>query len=460
MKKNVDHDDLTVFFDGCSCPACVMAPVRRSGQLVDLRLVGYNKAFARLAGIKRGEKEGKLLSETAPEDFKALLRPTARALVAGKSRTAMLYIATISRWCRFTFASSESGNVIAFISVIEGEKKSRASLGSTSLFKGFFESGGIKLIIRASDRRILEGNEAACEFYGLSHGELKSLRIDQVDTSAIEVIARTMASINAQGLAIFHAFHRAAGGGERAVEVHSYVGQYEGETVHFAVILDRSDQNRIAASLEVPEAAERIRPAEERHFAPLMVRYGRELPFLKDLVRQVLPYGRLITYNKGEHFLEHGDINPNVGFLLKGILRQYTISPDGKDCTLKLMRPGDILYVDPWREREGSISLALEAMDECLVFIVRISHFGPLVDSDMRWSKLFYRTTMEALMTQLERDYSLLTEDASSRLRRFAEEDGDALPFLRAYHIASYLGISCETLSRIRRSKTGGGARP
>jgi PAS domain-containing protein/CRP-like cAMP-binding protein len=458
LPEKVDQWDLRALFDQSPNPVCMVAPIRREESIIDLRLLNSNAAFAKILGFRRGSREGALVSEAGLEDFRAIIQTTTQALETGKPRDIKICVATASRWFNCTFAPSKSGNVVAFFSAIEERKAGNDGGHPISLFSNFSESDGIRLIIRSGDGKILGCNRAACEFYGWGARRLKSMRIQQIDTSLEADIARTMVFLDTHGLAIFQTCHRTSSGVDKSVEVHSYVDQYKGEAAYIAMVQELSSQSCQPLSSEIASVYDRRCPVREEDFSPLIERYGRDLPYLKELVRQVLPYGQLIKYNAGEHFLEYGHSNPNVGFILKGLLRKYTLDPDGTDCTLKLRRAGEILYVDPRREKEGSISLALEAMTECLVFVVGIRHFGPLVDGDIRWSKLFYRTTMETQMSQLERDYSLLREDASERFNRFMKEDGDTLPFLHSYHIASYLGITSETLSRIRKARTGGKA--
>jgi CRP-like cAMP-binding protein len=249
---------------------------------------------------------------------------------------------------------------------------------------------------------------------------------------------------------IFTTCHRVAGGAIKNVEVHSYYGQYNGEKVHFSFVIDRQGD----ACEETPrtDPSERVSRIGRGDFHPFIKKYEARIPFIRELVRQVLPYGKLIMYKRGEHFLEYGDVNPNAGFVLKGLFRQYTISPGGADYTLNLIRAGEILYVSQAGAAGSSISLALQAMDDCMVFVIDSRHFGPVIDGDLRWSKLFYLMGDESVNRHLKREYSLLCEDASERYARFLRKNGDAAPHLHSYDVASYLGITSETLSRIKKT--------
>jgi PAS domain S-box-containing protein len=456
MKKKIDRRDLAAVFENSASPACVMKPILKEGRLVDLRILEFNRAFMRLCRAKKhGLVPNALVSEVISQDLDSMMRASEQVLRKGKPRTMRLYLAGVAQWRRCTFGLSDSGNVVAILTEIEDGERAKGKDGGSGLFKDFFESGGIKLILRTSDGRIIGCNRAACAFYGWSKRRLKAMSIGQISLSSKEAIERQTAIVEARGLSIFHTCHRVAGGEVKSVEVHAYLGRYKGENVHFAVVLDRLDpsggQGVDIAKIEAKDLCS----AREGDFKAFIERYQRDLPYVRFLVRQILPYGRLINYKNGEHFLEYGGVNSNAGFLLDGLFRQYTLGPEGTDCTLKLLGPGEILFVSPSRGRGPEAGLALEAITECRVFLINGSHFGPVIDADIRWSKLFYRTCAETISGYVLREYSLLCEDASERYRRFLKEDGHALPHMRSYDIASYLGIAAETLSRIRKQMAG-----
>jgi PAS domain-containing protein/CRP-like cAMP-binding protein len=451
MSKTLDKRDYLAVFEQSSNPACILEPIRRDGRLVDLRLLRHNAAFVRMYDPKKSLiGDGGLLSVGGYADCTSVLRVSRLVLKQGKPRTLRLYLAGPGQWRHCTFARSESGNIVAIFTEIEEGTRPGGIKPATPTIGDFFESGGIKLILRASNGEVLECNRAACAFYGWSPEEFRQKSIFQISQSPQGIISTRKQAIETKGLLIFTTRHRAAGGEIKTVEVHSYYGLYHGDKVHFSFVIDRQGE----ACEEVPQTdpSERVGHIGRGDFHPFIKKYEARIPFIRELVRQVFPYGKLIKYKRGEHFLEYGDVNPNAGFVLKGLFRQYTISPGGADYTLNLIRAGEILYVSRAEAEGSSINLALQAMDDCLVFVIESRHFGPVIDGDLRWSKLFYRIGDESVNRHLKREYSLLCEDASERYARFLREDGDAAPHLHSYDVASYLGITSETLSRIKKT--------
>jgi CRP-like cAMP-binding protein len=185
--------------------------------------------------------------------------------------------------------------------------------------------------------------------------------------------------------------------------------------------------------------------------------HEREMPSVGELIAQLEPYGRLAAYRPGERLPECEEASPKIGFIVKGYLRQSTITSKGVDCTLALYRAGQILDPSLYCRLGRESPIGFEALSECEVFLADWSDMSARAEANPRWFELFYRCASSRLAAERKRDLSLLCEDATARYRRFLVEDRDALPYLRSYHIASYLGITSETLSRIRRraSKKG-----
>ena len=190
---------------------------------------------------------------------------------------------------------------------------------------------------------------------------------------------------------------------------------------------------------------------------PFIARYERDIPYVRDLMADLEPCGRLAEYHPGEPFLEFGETSPKIGFIVKGYFRQYTITAKGIDYTLALYRAGQLLDPSLYYKLGKESPIGFEALSECEVFMADWSDLRARADADPRWFKLFYHCISSRLIAERKRDISLLCDDATARYRRFLLEDRDALPYLRSYHIASYLGITSETLSRIRRRASGKG---
>jgi hypothetical protein len=149
MSESLDQRDYLAGFEQSSNPACILEPIRRDGQLVDLRLLRCNEAFAKLHDARNSFKgDGSLLSVGGDADYTSVLRVSSLILKNGKPRTLRLHLAGPGQWRRCTFARSESGNIVAIFTEIEEGARPGGIEAATPTIGDFFESGGIKLILR------------------------------------------------------------------------------------------------------------------------------------------------------------------------------------------------------------------------------------------------------------------------------------------------------------------------
>ena len=122
-----------------------------------------------------------------------------------------------------------------------------------------------------------------------------------------------------------------------------------------------------------------------------------------------------VTYPKGYHILEAGKTETNIFFIEKGIARAY-IPVDGKEVTF-------------WIGKEGSTIVFKEDI-----------HIA-------NWGRKFAES--EFLQAE-ERLISLLFTTASERYMKLIQNNPELLQRIPLECLASYLGITPVSLSRIR----------
>ena len=131
-----------------------------------------------------------------------------------------------------------------------------------------------------------------------------------------------------------------------------------------------------------------------------------------------------VTYPKGYHILEAGKTETNIFFIEKGIARAY-IPVDGKEVTMELME-NSVLYL-----------LKRKDLHELFKEDIHIAN----------WGRKFAES--EFLQTE-ERLISLLFTTASERYMKLIQNNPELLQRIPLECLASYLGITPVSLSRIR----------
>jgi CRP-like cAMP-binding protein len=154
---------------------------------------------------------------------------------------------------------------------------------------------------------------------------------------------------------------------------------------------------------------------------------------------------------KGDYFLRAGEVPDRVGLLRSGLLRLFCLDCEGKEYTKHFVTEGTLaisysafLLGEPSR-------FSIQALEDASLLVVDRATYRELLSGHPCWQAAA-RKLAEMLFISLEkRGLELLSLDAEERYRIFREDFPGLEGRISQYFIASYLGISPESLSRIRR---------
>ena len=156
-----------------------------------------------------------------------------------------------------------------------------------------------------------------------------------------------------------------------------------------------------------------------------------------------------VTYPKGFLILEAGKVETNVFFLEKGIARAY-IPVDGKEITFWIGKEGaTIVSLKSYVSNQQGYE-TMELMEDSTLYVLKRSDLYELFKEDIHianWGRKF--AELEFLQTE-ERLIPLLFTTASERYKILLENNPDLLQRMPLECLASYLGITPVSLSRIR----------
>ncbi len=156
------------------------------------------------------------------------------------------------------------------------------------------------------------------------------------------------------------------------------------------------------------------------------------------------------TYKKGDFFLAEGQICKQVGFIVKGLMG-YFINHDGEEKTYSFSQENDFVCNYESFLPQSPSSKIIQALEDCDIFV--ISHNDlQLFYANVREGERFGRIAIEAVFLQLLHDIgSFYTETPELRYQRFLKNHADLQQRISQYHIASFIGVKPQSLSRIRK---------
>lgn len=152
---------------------------------------------------------------------------------------------------------------------------------------------------------------------------------------------------------------------------------------------------------------------------------------------------------KGEILLKEGQISHNLVFVGKGMLRQFYYK-NGKDVTEHFSYEGCIIICIESTLKKEPTHLMIEALEDSIVYLLPYDKLMLL--TEVSWEiNMFYRKILEySLITSQIKADSWRFETARERYNLLMQHQPEVIKRAPLSHIASYLLMTPETLSRVR----------
>lgn len=156
------------------------------------------------------------------------------------------------------------------------------------------------------------------------------------------------------------------------------------------------------------------------------------------------------TYKKGDFFLAEGQICKHVGFLAKRLMRYY-INHDGEEKTYAFSQEDQyVCNYESFLPQKPS-SKIIQALEDSDVLVISHSDLQ-LLYASVREGERYGRIAVEAVFLQMLKDInSFYTETPEVRYEGFLNNHPDLQQRISQYHIASFVGVKPQSLSRIRK---------
>ena len=157
------------------------------------------------------------------------------------------------------------------------------------------------------------------------------------------------------------------------------------------------------------------------------------------------------SYQKGSILLKAGDIVDKQYYILSGSLRSYHIDSFGKEHTVQFgVKDWWISDYTAFFSEAKSI-MFIEVLQDATLYSISKSHKEYLYSKIPKIESFFRKKLERAFAAFQKRILSNLSQNATERYLNFIETYPNIEKSVKNYHIASYLGITTESLSRIRK---------
>lgn len=187
---------------------------------------------------------------------------------------------------------------------------------------------------------------------------------------------------------------------------------------------------------------------------------------MEKVINYLLHYGQLNSHqielisskatelhlNKDDYFSEAGKIAKQVGFIIEGVLRVCYYDNKGEDITKYFIDENNfVVDLDSFDNRIPS-SEYVQAVTDCRLIVFSKKNWDEIADTVVGWESIVNKIVKKSLIQKIDRRSPLVSEDATTRYLTFMELYPQLINRIPLSYLASYLGITQSSLSRIRKS--------
>ncbi len=156
-----------------------------------------------------------------------------------------------------------------------------------------------------------------------------------------------------------------------------------------------------------------------------------------------------MKFRKGEQILKEGEICRNIYYVHQGLIRQY-YHKNGKELTEHLGVEGTIFMCIESLFKEEPTQLMVEALEHSIIYALPKVKLEMVALHNVNIQILYRKILEESLiLSQVHADL-VRFESAQDRYKKMCKLNPEVIKRTPLIHVASYLQMSPETLSRVR----------
>lgn len=156
------------------------------------------------------------------------------------------------------------------------------------------------------------------------------------------------------------------------------------------------------------------------------------------------------TYKKGTHLLTKGQISRECYFNIQGLVRQYEII-EGEEKTTYFYSEGEAIVAFDSASKNIPCDFNWICEEDTTLVIGRLDKIDEAYSKNPKLEKMSSLFIGQEFGKYQNLSTSLITLSPEKRYLKLLETRPDLLKRVPQYHLASYLGVKPETLSRIRK---------
>ena len=178
---------------------------------------------------------------------------------------------------------------------------------------------------------------------------------------------------------------------------------------------------------------------------------GFGLGISEDAISKAIGFSRFKVYSKGEIIARTGDEASTAGLVINGVIRSYYVDTEGNDITQYFAAEAG-WCIDSGMIGFDEMQANWEALEDTTVMLFDVKDMKELIYGDENLKSVWISALESGMRYKVYRENGFLVENATERYIEFRKRYPMLSKRVPQRYIATYLGITPESLSRIRSS--------
>jgi CRP-like cAMP-binding protein len=176
------------------------------------------------------------------------------------------------------------------------------------------------------------------------------------------------------------------------------------------------------------------------------------VPFSADELQDILLHFEVENFNKNETILQEGIICNKLYFIQKGMGRSYYLKKDGKEVTQWFFGDGEFMSSADSFFNQSPSFYNLQILEDSILYSISFDKMEFLLSKYHKMEKCIRLLSIEMFTKIVHKMNAIQFHTAKERYDYITTDFPNIAHRISLGHIASYLGMTQETLSRIRKN--------
>ncbi len=166
-------------------------------------------------------------------------------------------------------------------------------------------------------------------------------------------------------------------------------------------------------------------------------------------INKIVELGEIEFINKKEKFIQQGHLDRRIAFVISGLFRGY-INHDGEETTLWFSAEHDIIASYHGLLLNEASKMEYQALEDASLFVLSYDDLKILATKDSEIALTLIEMLENLLIESLQRNERFILLDAETRYLNLVKNKPNILQRVPQKLLASYIGITPVSLSRLR----------